>query len=713
MYKLSNNTKISISDTRLGSGGQGDVYKITRPMHLSNKVVKIYHTPKEALKNKNRIEYMLRQNPVKNKSETIKSSFAWPEDLVFDSTNQYVGYMMPLVDNAIDLYELTVSNKNRGSVWHKFQFSSPEAQLVRLKLLYNLAQAYEVLEASKHYRIVDMKPPNIKVTPVGKMIIIDTDSFQIHKNGRVLFPTGLVTEDYCPPEFRVIKSNGSNTFIEPYWDYFSFGIIAYQLLFGIHPYVGSHPKYTTIADMIKIGVWAHSKKRSGFLVIPPPHIRFTKIAQEIQQLFFRCFDDGHNTPHKRPNYNEWISVLIKEIHKEEGLSGRHKVATSPTVNRPYVTVPEPKIVRLNIQPGTTNNGILNWCVDNASQVLINGQRYRNNGQLNFDANQRQTFNLHVDHISKSVSQSIVFEPLEIKQFFYYTKNNQLYLSWSIKGRAASVKINGKNIDTHIQEIHESSMYIRDFTIEVTDQYGFIYTKNLHVSKLVIINYFSFSPPNSKNNHTILRWDVKNAVSVKINGVPYSFTGSKTIPLEKQTYTLIAIDQIGETANQSVTVAVQPQIKQFEIKEINKVPTLRWNVLHAKEIRINGVRESSEGVRTTNIKSGKYQLVVLGYDGSYKRKDFEYETPLLALNQVMRVVKGKSSFNKIRNTSSSLMSSNILVKRIKQRCNNFNKIGKLRGGSWTFMSIIRRMSDEYISFNLIAKMKGVYLNIKNK
>ena len=306
-------TNFTISDNPIHSGGEGAIHEVI--LGGSNMVAKIYHSAQKAQSFEKKILFMVNNPPFGNAPKEIRDAIIWPIDLLFEN-NVFVGYVMPMVDQGIKLFELTLPGspgKNHGQQWNKFDFSNPDALQVRMKICYNLAKAIEVLHQSGNYVLVDLKPENVLIKPNGHFSIIDLDSIQITQQSRILFNATAFTPEYAPPEFHSGKLSFSKDTIATSYDYFSFAVILYQVLFSIHPFQASHKTYTTLDENIQHGMFVHGRKKKQLHVIPGVHKRFERLPENLKDLFVRALDHGAINPSFRPTPNEWAKVFLHEI----------------------------------------------------------------------------------------------------------------------------------------------------------------------------------------------------------------------------------------------------------------------------------------------------------------------------------------------------------------------------------------------------------------
>lgn len=310
-------TSFTISDKPINSGGEGAIHEVVGGK--AGIVAKIYHTPQKAQDFYPKILFMVNNPPFGNAPKQIRDAIIWPIDILFEN-DVFVGYIMPLVNGGIKLFEVTLPappGHNHGPQWQKFNHSNPDAFLIRMKVCYNLAKAIEVLHQSGNYALVDLKPENVLIKPNGHFSIIDLDSIQITDKHQLLFPSTAHTPEYSPQEFHNGKIDPQSTSVAQSFDNFSLAVILYQVLLGIHPFQASHARLTTIADNIKHGLFAHGAKKKQLHIIPHPHKAFKSLSDSTRKLFIRALDHGHINPDFRPTAEEWVKVLISEINSFE------------------------------------------------------------------------------------------------------------------------------------------------------------------------------------------------------------------------------------------------------------------------------------------------------------------------------------------------------------------------------------------------------------
>ena len=312
VYLNNRQNPIILENTPFASGGEGDIFRIVSPNKYRGYVVKIYHPEKRTREKESKVRFLL-NNPPEIMNNNGHSSVVWVSGIIY-SDKGFVGLMMPFAkgDKLVILCSAKIPKKYRNK-WARFSLKSPKAMELRLKACFNIAAAVFQIHQTGQYVLVDLKPDNVLIQPNGLVSIVDIDSMEIIQGDRVLFPAAVTTPEFAPPEFHKDVQPGKAPIYNT-WDMYSMAIIFYKMLFGIHPFAGSakppYDKLNALHEKIEHGLFVHSPEKKGvFQVVPPPHRRFFQSANGIQQLFLRCFTDGHSVGTRRPTANDWCSVI--------------------------------------------------------------------------------------------------------------------------------------------------------------------------------------------------------------------------------------------------------------------------------------------------------------------------------------------------------------------------------------------------------------------
>ncbi len=242
-------------------------------------------------------------------------SVTWPIDILrhynsesqFASLSNTIGYAMYRVPPDYKRISFMMHPKARKSEFPQTSWK----QVVRIAL--NLAQ---VLQELHNYRYIvgDLNYNNIMVNPKGRIVLIDTDSFQVRdfEISSVIYPCNVYFPECSPPE--LLKQSTLNT---PYIrtihaDNFILAIIIFKLLMNnIHPCNGVWQDTTTeppaIENHIINGDFGFLGK--PYFTPPPAAMPFTIFSEELQTLFLRCFQTGHQNPAERPRASEYAVAL--------------------------------------------------------------------------------------------------------------------------------------------------------------------------------------------------------------------------------------------------------------------------------------------------------------------------------------------------------------------------------------------------------------------
>ena len=622
-----NRRQITIEDSSFRSGGQGTIHHVLSSTYNQPMVVKLYLTPQKALAAQQRIEYMSKNNPFTNAQQKIQDAFVWPIDPLYDSNSNFVGFIMCLINDSYPLWHLTTSKGFTDSAWVKYNISDPNSYNTRLRILYNASQALDVLDQSNYYKVVDLKPDNIMLKNDGHLVIIDCDSFQIAQGKHVSFHAGAATEEYCPPEFHNGKIDFTNQAIESSWDYFSFGVTAYQILFCIHPFNATHFFFKTQVENIKHDFFANGRNKGSLQVIPPPHNNFnTLLSKPLQNLFMRCFDDGYSKPNARPNFTEWRDGFLNEIYRLKNLNisagtnqPRPKPLTPTQVPNvtPLQTVLQPQpqctavVNTFTITPGGINKAVLSWDVSQAVQAYVNGISVGLIGTMQIPAVD-SSFQLDaIDVQGIKTTKFLNFKvPVEIKQFDYQVCNGHIQLIWDVNG-ANNITID-QNVVTSRGSL-QIPLAIGPHTLVATDNTGYILAQNTYINTLVAINDFHI---NLNRTSAELEWEVWNASEIRINGVVVNNTkDKKSISLQSDIHAIGATDAFGNTVTSNQTLNVATQVRIFNILNGKFTSCIFWDLWYVQKARLNGeIISLLQGSKTIPFITKDYTLELTDFNG---------------------------------------------------------------------------------------------------
>ena len=336
MYKTLSGKEIILSK-KIAKGGEGEVFEIAgngintaspwKSTSDTNNCVKIYYDHIRSKEKEEKIKYMVLNPPSDLQGITYK--ICWPKDVIYKK-GEFVGFLMPKAFNDSLLpYHLCqpLIPKKLSSQWHAtFDRKTFKGITSRLKLSVNIVAIVNRIHSTNKYIIVDLKPQNLLITAFGKVSIIDMDSVQIAQKGKVLFKAPVSTPEYTPSEASdIIKSKSP---ISKDWDVFSLGVLVYEILCGIHPYVGSaKPPFeslNTIQEKIKVNLTHITKGESAFSVLPPLHKSFYDYNSDLINIFKKIFSPYILNASERPSLEDFggtlfnaVALLEVELEKEE------------------------------------------------------------------------------------------------------------------------------------------------------------------------------------------------------------------------------------------------------------------------------------------------------------------------------------------------------------------------------------------------------------
>lgn len=210
----------SISLTKgdfLASGGEGSVYV------KGDTAYKIYTDPKK----------MLPEGKIGELASITDPNVIRPRDVISDENGKSLGYTMRYVQDTLALCQLFPrSFREREG----FDHTQVLALVQAMQKSVNAIHKANVL-------VVDLNEMNVLVSSDFKQAFwIDVDSYQTKH-----YPATAIMASVKDP--LVLH----NDFTENS-DWFSFGVLAFQLFVGIHPFKGKHPSIKQMEDRMKAGV---------------------------------------------------------------------------------------------------------------------------------------------------------------------------------------------------------------------------------------------------------------------------------------------------------------------------------------------------------------------------------------------------------------------------------------------------------------------------
>lgn len=172
--------------------------------------------------------------------------------------------------------------------------------------------------------------------------MIDLDSVQISQNHHLLFPATAYTIEYAYPNDLYLI--GHNKRIETKWDCYSFAIVAYQILFGIHPFTASTDKkdkngneISGLSELMMNNMFPFGPKQKDIKQKPAIQNYFYYLDPVLQKVFINSFNlDG-----SMPDMDVWISVLLSVIQSNRFEENFFRQNPKP----PIFIIKEKKVVK--------------------------------------------------------------------------------------------------------------------------------------------------------------------------------------------------------------------------------------------------------------------------------------------------------------------------------------------------------------------------------
>lgn len=214
-----------LTDAQLiASGGEGSVYRFS-----ADEVVKVYHTA-PAFDLRRRIDELA---PLR-----VLPDIAVPDRPALSESGEVIGYVMRAAQACAPMPPyFTTSYLSRNQVTLPATVFLAQQMAEALRKIHDLG-----------ILVVDLNEFNVLVRRTDRLspFFIDVDSYQTPS-----FPATAIlpaVQDFASPGFSELT------------DWYSFGVLAFMLFIGIHPYGGQHPSIKQLEDRVRRHAWVFGRE---------------------------------------------------------------------------------------------------------------------------------------------------------------------------------------------------------------------------------------------------------------------------------------------------------------------------------------------------------------------------------------------------------------------------------------------------------------------
>ncbi|HGE5926501.1 TPA: protein kinase YegI [Escherichia coli] len=295
----------------LGKGGEGAVYDIEE---FVDSVAKIYHTPPPALK-QDKLAFM-----AATADAQLLNYVAWPQATLHGGRGgKVIGFMMPKVSGKEPIHMIYSPAHRRQSYPHC-------AWDFLLYVARNIASSFATVHEHGHV-VGDVNQNSFMVGRDSKVVLIDSDSFQINANGTLhLCEVGV--SHFTPPELQTLPSFVGFERTANH-DNFGLALLIFHVLFGgRHPYSGV-PLISDAGNALETDIahfryaYASDNQRRG-LKPPPRSIPLSMLPGDVEAMFQQAFTES-GVATARPTAKAWVAALdlLRQQLKKCTVSAMH------------------------------------------------------------------------------------------------------------------------------------------------------------------------------------------------------------------------------------------------------------------------------------------------------------------------------------------------------------------------------------------------------
>lgn len=218
-------------------------------------------------------------------------AFAFPADLLYDDKGEFAGFVMPRMPRSTDSIIAAVRPMERIVIQPRYdtRFS--------VVVALNLAKRLQYVE-EQNCVIGDANLGNILVDPDGFVYIIDTDSWNVSRQGHCFSTTQGGVAQYMAPE--CLRSGSPYT---RETDRYTLALWIFLLLYnGSHPFGGQNME-RNIADQYSVCFATGQVSRES----PPLNWPGSAMVSMFRTAFL-------GAPCQRPSAQQWVVALERLLH---------------------------------------------------------------------------------------------------------------------------------------------------------------------------------------------------------------------------------------------------------------------------------------------------------------------------------------------------------------------------------------------------------------